>query len=61
LGYKLGFYIVLVISLLHLSLGTPMPRAPFQERANIAKAGQKPFALNINDLWKKAIDDEQFA
>jgi hypothetical protein len=42
-------------------MDTAVPRAPFQGRANIAKAGQKPFALNINDLWKKPIDDEQFA
>jgi hypothetical protein len=42
-------------------MDTTVSRAPFQGRANIAKAGHKPFALNINDLWKKAIDDEQFA
>jgi hypothetical protein len=34
---------------------------PFPERANIAKAGHKLFARNINDLWKKDIDGEQFA
>jgi hypothetical protein len=33
----------------------------FPERANIAKALQKAFAGNINDLWKKGVDDEQFA
>ena len=36
------------------------PLGPFPERANIAKAHQKAFAGNINDLWKKEIDDEQF-
>jgi hypothetical protein len=38
-----------------------MPYVLFPERANIAKALQKVFAGNINDLWKKDADVEQFS